>query len=188
MSDTVRTSTAVSPNAQGLRVLRFADCEVGVAARELRREGRPVPLQPRVFDLLVCLLRNRDRVVGKGELRRAVWGEAEVSAFAVTQAVKALRRAVGDDGTAQRVIRTVRGRGYRFVSPVVDAGAGAPRESAAGRATHAEVVQHLERALSLLRELASECAPPEAAGEVSPGSCGAHDPMMSATTAEEKGA
>lgn len=165
---------------EGPHVLRFTDYEVDLAARELRSDGRIVPLQPRVFDLLACLLRSRDRVVTKDELRRAVWGDAEVSPFAVTQAVKALRSAVGDDGVAQRVIRTVRGRGYRLVAPVVGASNGQAPEASAGREAYTLAVHHLEQALGLLRELSTRCESGRAErAEGAAGSSSAHDPLTS---------
>jgi pimeloyl-ACP methyl ester carboxylesterase len=89
---------------------------------EVRRDGAPVSLEPQAFDVLVYLVRNRDRVVPKEELMDAVWGGRFVSETAVTSRIKQVRRAVGDDGQAQRIIRTLHGRGYRFVAPVADRG------------------------------------------------------------------
>jgi pimeloyl-ACP methyl ester carboxylesterase len=71
-----------------------------------------------VFEVLAYLVAHRDRVVPKEELLDAVWGDRFVSESALTTRIKAARRAVGDDGSAQRVIRTVHGRGYQFVAPV----------------------------------------------------------------------
>ena len=102
-------------------VLAFADgLELDTALFELRRGGQAVPLEPQAFDVLVYLVAHRDRVVPKEELMDAVWGGRFVSEAAVTSRIKQARRAVGDDGQAQRVIRTVHGRGYRFVAPVDD--------------------------------------------------------------------
>ena len=78
-------------------------------------------MEPQAFDVLVYLVRHRDRVVSKDELMDQVWGGRFVSETAVTSRIKQTRRAVGDDGESQRVIRTLHGRGYRFVA----AGAGA---------------------------------------------------------------
>ena len=83
---------------------------------ELRRDGRPVPMEPQAFDVLTYLVSHRDRVVPKQELMDAVWGGRFVSESAVTSRIKQVRRALGDDGHAQRLIRTVHGRGYRFVA------------------------------------------------------------------------
>ena len=85
---------------------------------ELRRDGRAVPLEPQAFDVLRHLVRNHDRVVAKQELMDEVWGDRFVSDTAVTSRVKQVRRALGDDGHTQTMIRTVHGRGYRFVAAV----------------------------------------------------------------------
>ena len=73
-----------------------------------------------MFDVLVHLIRHRDRVVTKVELLDTVWGDRFVSESALASRLKSARRAVGDDGSGQRVIRTVFGRGYQFVAPVVE--------------------------------------------------------------------
>ena len=77
-----------------------------------------MPFHPKPQRLLVFLIRNRHRVVPKAELLDQVWPEAVVSDAALSTALKAVRIAVGDDGSTQHVIRTYRGRGYRFVLPV----------------------------------------------------------------------
>ena len=82
---------------------------------ELRRDGRPVPMEPQAFDVLTYLVSHRDRVVSKQELMDAVWGGRFVTESAVTSRIKQVRRALGDDGHDQRLIRTVHGRGYRFL-------------------------------------------------------------------------
>ena len=102
---------------------RFADCEVDPAVRELRRAGALVHLEPQAFDLLVHLIEHRDRVVTKNDLLDMVWGHRFVSEANLTTRVKEVRRAVGDDGARQHTIRTVRGRGYRFVAAVDDGAA-----------------------------------------------------------------
>ena len=85
----------------------------------------PIHLEPQVFGVLHYLIVNRDRVVTKEELLDRVWGNRFVSASALTSRVKAARRAVGDDGQVQNVIKTMHGRGYRFVAEVTTpAGAG----------------------------------------------------------------
>jgi DNA-binding winged helix-turn-helix (wHTH) protein/pimeloyl-ACP methyl ester carboxylesterase len=99
-------------------VYRFEDCQVDTRQFELRRGGDVVHVEPQVFTLLAHLIEHRDRVVAKTELLDAVWGDRYVSDSALTSRVKMLRRAVGDDGTQQRVIATVHGIGYRFVAEV----------------------------------------------------------------------
>jgi pimeloyl-ACP methyl ester carboxylesterase/DNA-binding winged helix-turn-helix (wHTH) protein len=97
---------------------RFDGCEVDLQRFELRRDGAAVAVEPQVFDVLVHLLRHRDRVVTKEELLDEVWGDRFVSESALTSRIKAARRAIGDDGATQRAIRTIHGRGYRFVADV----------------------------------------------------------------------
>jgi len=96
----------------------FEDFEVDLATFELRKNGQAVPVQPLVFDLLVHLLRNRNRMVSYGELNQAVWENSLVSAAAARQAVSVLRKALDDDGRRQRVVKNVSKRGYRFVAQV----------------------------------------------------------------------
>ena len=103
-------------------MLVFGDVEVDTDRFEVRRSGEPVAVEPQVFDLLVYLIEHRDRVVTKAELLDNVWGDRFVSESALTSRIKAVRRAVGDDGRAQKIVHTVHGRGYRFVADVVDAG------------------------------------------------------------------
>ncbi len=98
----------------------FEECVVDTDAFELQRAGEPVDVEPQVFDVLLHLLRHRDRLVTRDELLDEVWGDRFVSASALNSRLKAARRAIGDDGRAQRLIRTVHGRGYRFVGPVVE--------------------------------------------------------------------
>ncbi len=94
------------------------DLEFDPALFEVRRAGVPVPLEPQAFDVLAYLVSHRDRVVAKEELMDTVWGGRFVSETAVTSRIKQVRRALGDDGHSQRMIRTLHGRGYRFVAPV----------------------------------------------------------------------
>ena len=103
--------------------LRFADLELDLALFELRRDGLRVPLEPQAFDVLVYLINHRERIVSKEELMDQIWGGRFVSEAAVTSRIKQARRAVGDDGQAQRVIKTLHGRGYHFVAPVTEGAA-----------------------------------------------------------------
>jgi len=82
---------------------------------ELRRNGQAVPLEPQVFDVLLRLVTHHDRVVGREELMDAVWGAGYGSDASLSTRIKEARRGLGDDGRSQTYIRTVRGRGYRFV-------------------------------------------------------------------------
>lgn len=101
-------------------VLAFGEHRLDIARRELRRGAELVSLPPKAFDLLVFLVQHRDRVVGKDDLLREVWGGRIVSESAITTRINAVRRALADDGTAQRLVRTFVGRGIRFVGEVRD--------------------------------------------------------------------
>jgi DNA-binding winged helix-turn-helix (wHTH) protein/pimeloyl-ACP methyl ester carboxylesterase len=105
------------------------DCyELDKERVELRRRAERVPIEPQVFDLLLYLIDNRGRVVCKDELFDQVWGGRIVSLSTLTSRINAARHAIGDDGAAQRLIRTVPRRGYRFVSDVEAIGAQAATE------------------------------------------------------------
>ena len=98
--------------------VRFGDCELSVERLELRRAGQVVDMEPQVFDVLAYLLRHRERVVPKTELLDQIWGNRFVSESALSSRIKSARRAVGDTGRDQRIIKTIYGRGYRFVADV----------------------------------------------------------------------
>ena len=98
-------------------IIRFGDYELDGSRYELRRAGVPVPIERRVFDLVLYLAINSFRVVPKAELLSEVWSGRHVADASVSVAVTAARRALGDDPTKQAVIRTCHGRGYQFVSP-----------------------------------------------------------------------
>ncbi|HET6950732.1 MAG TPA: transcriptional regulator, partial [Acidimicrobiales bacterium] len=100
--------------------IAFSDCELDLGRHELRRAGRVVALEPQVFEVLAYLARQGDRLVSKNELLDEVWGDRFVSESALTSRIKSARRAVGDTGRDQRIIRTIYGRGYRLVAPVED--------------------------------------------------------------------
>src|SRR4051812_43557599 len=99
----------------------FEDYALDTDRRELRRRDELIALEPQVFDLLSYLVQHRDRVVSKDDLFTAVWNGRIVSESALTTRVNAARTALGDSGGAQRLIRTLRGRGIRFVGTVKEA-------------------------------------------------------------------
>jgi predicted ATPase/DNA-binding winged helix-turn-helix (wHTH) protein len=105
-------------------VVAFEGMELDLDAFELRRDGTPISLEPQVFSLLTYLVQNRDRLITKDELLDELWGHRFVSESALATQVKSLRKAVGDDGRSQRVIKTIHGRGYRFVAEILAAQAG----------------------------------------------------------------
>jgi TolB-like protein len=97
---------------------RFAGFEIDIPRRELRRAGELVPIEPQVFDLLVHLVRNHDRIVTKDELIETVWKGRAISEAALSSRISAARRAVGDSGAEQKLVRTLNKRGFRFVGVV----------------------------------------------------------------------
>ena len=91
------------------------DCVLDSKRRELRRGPVLLPIEPQVFDLLEYLVRNRDRVVSKDDLLASVWGGRIVSDSTLASRINAARRAIGDTGEQQQLIRTIIGKGVRFV-------------------------------------------------------------------------
>src|SRR5687768_2369495 len=98
---------------------RFSDFALSPSRRVLLRQGREVPLIPRYFDLLVLLVERRGQAVHRREILDAVWRDVVVSEGALSQAVRTLRRALGDDPREPVFIRTVSRHGYQFVFPEV---------------------------------------------------------------------
>jgi len=85
---------------------------------ELRQDGEPVPVEPQVYALLLLLVENHDRMVSRDEIVEKVWDGRIISESALDTRIKSARRAVGDDGRRQRCIRTIHGKGFRFVAEV----------------------------------------------------------------------
>ena len=98
----------------------FDDCVLDTSRRELRRGAAPVAVEPQVFDLLVHLVRHRDRVVSKDELLATVWHGRIVSDSALFNRINAARSAIGDSGNRQRLIKTLPRKGLRFVGDVCE--------------------------------------------------------------------
>ncbi len=96
----------------------FADHMLDTDRRELRRGSERVAVEPQVFDLLIYLLQNRDRVVSKDDLIASIWGGRIVSESTLTSRINAVRKAVGDSGQDQKLIRTIARKGIRFVADV----------------------------------------------------------------------
>jgi len=90
------------------------DCE----RRELRVGSTAITIEPQVFDILVYLIENRDRVVSKDDLIGSVWGGRIVAESTLTSRINAVRKALGDSGEKQDFVRTFARRGFRFVAPV----------------------------------------------------------------------
>lgn len=98
--------------------LRFGEFEFDEPRRELRKGDQPVSLQPKAFDALAFLIQNRERVVSRQELLDEVWPGETVSESALAFSIRSVRKAVGDAGKTQQVIKTLHARGFRFVAPV----------------------------------------------------------------------
>ena len=85
---------------------------------ELRRAGAPLPLEPKVFDVLTYLVQHGDRLVSKDEFLAQLWGGANVGEAALVRCIVAARKSIGDRSEHSSFIKTIRSRGYRFVAPV----------------------------------------------------------------------
>ena len=117
---------------------RFCEFELDTDCYELRKQGRSIGLARRPFDVLLCLIERRSRVVLRRELVDVVWQGCCVSDATLSHCILELRRILSDDADRPRFLRTVRGRGYRFVAPLTMAPfstvASAAQEAGAGAA------------------------------------------------------
>jgi DNA-binding winged helix-turn-helix (wHTH) protein len=101
--------------------MRFADCVLDIAARQLERHGRIVPLEPKVYELLETLIKRRPAVVTNNELDELLWPQVYVARTSLTRLVSKLRVAVGDTPQGSRVIRTAYKTGYAFCADITSA-------------------------------------------------------------------
>ncbi len=115
----------------------FEQYELDTSLYEFRKAGVPVPLEPKVFDVLVYLIERRDRVVTKEELFATLWSDQNITEATLNHAVMSARKATGDSGRSQRVIQTLRGRGYRFVAPLTSVREDEPPPSEMSSEPHA---------------------------------------------------
>jgi pimeloyl-ACP methyl ester carboxylesterase/DNA-binding winged helix-turn-helix (wHTH) protein len=113
-------------------LFRFGEYLLDTDRRELKRCADLVAVEPQVFDLLVYLIRNRNRVVSKGDLLEGVWGGRIVSESTLTSRINAARRAVADSGAEQALIRTVARKGLRFVGAVSEGAESVPEPGPGG--------------------------------------------------------
>ena len=134
---------------------RFAEFTVSPSRRLLLKSGEPVSLIPRYFDLLLLLLENRNEAIRRREILDAVWSDVVVSDGALSQAVRVLRRALGDDPRDPVYIRTVSRHGYRFVYDAVVEEADAsspPRRKTAETEGRPDRGKLIEAALTILTD------------------------------------
>jgi class 3 adenylate cyclase/tetratricopeptide (TPR) repeat protein len=96
----------------------FGDYLLDPQRYELHCAGKPVPLRPKAFEVLAYLLAHRERIISKAELLEHLWPGQFIGDATLNSCIKEVRRAIGDRGAMPRLLRTVRGRGYRFVAPV----------------------------------------------------------------------
>ena len=101
-------------------IYRFGEFELDTSRFELRRRAVATAIEPQVYELLVHLIRNRDRLVSRAELNQAIWNGRVVTDSTLNSRIKAARRAIGDDGASQSLIRTFPRMGYRFVAEVTE--------------------------------------------------------------------
>jgi DNA-binding winged helix-turn-helix (wHTH) protein len=123
----------------------FDNYALDTRLRELRRDGELIAMQPQVFDLLVHLLKHRDRVVSRNDLIALVWGGRIVSDSTLDSRINAARNAIGDNGKEQRLIRTVPRKGLRFIGAVDEKVNGFP----AGAAPAGTAAERMPAPLSL---------------------------------------
>ncbi|MET0281504.1 MAG: winged helix-turn-helix domain-containing protein [Steroidobacteraceae bacterium] len=105
---------------------QVAGFTIDTALYRISSGGVAMPVEPKVFDLLVHLIRHRDRVLTREELFQQVWEGREVSDATLSNHIKSARKALGDNGDLQQTILTVRGRGYQFIGPVQEIAEGQP--------------------------------------------------------------
>jgi TolB-like protein/DNA-binding winged helix-turn-helix (wHTH) protein len=99
---------------------RFGDYALDTDTRELKRGPELIYLAPKVFDLLAYLVQNRERVATRDDLLKFVWSGRIVSDSTLTSHINAVRKAIGDSGGEQQLVRTVPRKGFRFVAEVVE--------------------------------------------------------------------
>src|SRR5438067_2458370 len=107
-----------------MNLLKFDQFTIDPERRRLLRAGEPVPLTPKTFDTLLTLVRERGRVVEKSELMQMLWPDTAVEENNLSQKISAARKALGERSDEGRYIRTVPGRGYRFVAQVEEISGG----------------------------------------------------------------
>lgn len=125
-------------------VYRFANCRLDPARHLLLRDGEPVHVEPQVFALLQVLAERAGQLITKDELVETVWRGLAISDATISARISAARKAIGDTGRAQAILKTVHGCGFRLVAPVSTDQAGGPDE-AQSRPASAKAPRHVLR-------------------------------------------
>ncbi len=111
-------------STQVSRIFEFGPFRLNEAECQLFREGKQVPIPPKVFATLMLLIDNRGHLVGKDQLMSQLWPDSFVEEVSLNRSISTLRKALGDTTTAPLYVETVPKRGYRFIAPVIDATGG----------------------------------------------------------------
>jgi DNA-binding winged helix-turn-helix (wHTH) protein len=114
----------------------FKDFVLDPDRRELTQDANDIAIGPQVFDLLLYLVQNRDRVVSKDDMLEAVWGGRIVSESTLTSHINAVRKAIGDTDEEQQLVRTIPRKGFHFIGDVSES-AGSNNSSHNGAGTSA---------------------------------------------------
>ncbi len=142
---------------QSMTAYRCGSCTIDSAKRCVWREDRRVELEAKAFDLIVLLLENRQRALGKQEIVEALWGQRAVTDAALSQLAYKARRALGDDGERQAVIRTRYGHGLQWVAAVEAIPAGGPAPAHASMSTVTAPVAGRRRRIAVVIVAAAIC-------------------------------
>ncbi len=101
-------------------IYKFNNIEVDTEKFSLLTNGEETPVEPQVFNIIVYLIKNKDKIVSRDELLDNIWKGKIVSDTSITNHIKSARKVLGDDGVKQQVIKTIHSRGYQFIAKVID--------------------------------------------------------------------
>ncbi len=101
-------------------VYRFESYELDTSTFELKANGIAIAVEPQVFDLIIFLVENKDRLISRQELFDSLWNGKQVSDTSLSNNIKSARKVLGDDGHTQKIIKTIHGRGYQFIAKMDD--------------------------------------------------------------------
>ncbi len=101
-------------------IISFEQFIIDLEQYRITEDGVPLSVEPKVFDTIAYLVRNPGRMISRDELFEQVWAGRPVSDATLSNHIKSARKVLGDDGERQRVIKTIRGRGYQFMAEVTE--------------------------------------------------------------------